>query len=218
MKQLKLVFLGPPGAGKGTQAQRISKKFGLKWISIGDMLRQAIKNNTDIGKQAEKYVKNGELVPDEIILKLLEQILNNLNTGFILDGFPRNVPQAEKLDKMLKRKSLTLDGVVFIDVPDEEIIKRLTARRICPNCNAVFNMIYNPPKNDEKCDFCGTPLIKRDDDTPEIIQKRLDVYRNQTAPLLDFYQSKGILIKIDGTGTPDEITKRIEKALLDKRE
>ena len=215
MTQLNLVFLGPPGAGKGTQAQKISKKFGLRWISTGDMLRQAIKDKTELGKQAEKYMKRGELVPDEIVLGLLEQLLSTLNTGFILDGFPRTVPQAEKLDRMLEAKSLTLDGVVFIDVPDEEIIKRLSARRICPNCGAVYNMIYNPPKKDEICDICGTPLVKRDDDRPETIKKRLKVYRNQTAPLLDYYKTKGILIKIDGIGTPDQITARIEKALLD---
>jgi len=215
MTQLNLVFLGPPGAGKGTQAQKISKKFGLRWISTGDMLRQAIKDKTELGKQAEKYMKRGELVPDEIVLGLLEQLLSTLNTGFILDGFPRTVPQAEKLDRMLEAKSLTLDGVVFIDVPDEEIIKRLSARRICPNCGAVYNMIYNPPKKDEICDICGTPLVKRDDDRPETIKKRLKVYRNQTAPLLDYYKTKGILIKIDGIGTPDQITERIEKALLD---
>ena len=215
MTQLNLVFLGPPGAGKGTQAQRISKKFGLKWISTGDMLRQAIKEGSELGKQAEKYMKKGELVPDEIVLGLLEQLLATLNnTGFILDGFPRTVPQAEKLDRVLEAKSLMLNGAVFIDVPDKEIIKRLSARRICPNCGAVYNMIYNPPKNDEKCDICGTPLIKRDDDKPETIQKRLKVYRNHTAPLLDYYKTKGILIRIDGTGTLDEITARIEEALM----
>ena len=216
MTQLKLVFLGPPGAGKGTQAQRISKKFGLIWISVGDMLRQAIKEGTELGRRAEEYVKNGELVPDEIVLGLLEQVLDNIAGGFILDGFPRSLSQAEKLDKILETKSLVLDGVIFIDVPDQEIIKRLSARRICPKCGAVYNMIYNPPKNDERCDICGTPLIRRDDDTPETIQKRLDVYRKQTAPLLNYYQEKGLLLKIDGTGTPDQVTARIENILLEK--
>ncbi len=214
MAVLNFVFLGPPGAGKGTQAEIIAKKHGLVKISTGDILREAVKNGTELGKIADGYMKRGELVPDEIMLGLIEEQLEKIDKGFILDGFPRTVKQAEGLDELLARKNLPLKAVILLDVPDEEIIKRLSARRVCPNCGAVYNMIYNPPKNDEICDVCGTKLVQRKDDNPETIKRRLDVYREQTAPLIGYYKEKGLLVEIDGTGDPEKITRAIEEVVF----
>lgn len=211
MAILNFVFLGPPGAGKGTQAEIIAKRHGLVKISTGDILREAVKNGTELGKLADGYMKRGELVPDEIMLGLIEEQLANIDKGFILDGFPRTVKQAERFDELLERKNLPLKAVILLDVPDEEIIKRLSARRVCPNCGAVYNLLFTPPKNDEICDVCGTKLVQRKDDNPETIKRRLDVYREQTAPLIDYYQEKGLLVKIDGTGKPEKITEAIEE-------
>ena len=214
MAVLNFVFLGPPGAGKGTQAEIIAKKHGLVKISTGDILREAVKNGTELGKLADGYMKRGELVPDEIMLGLIEEELEKVDKGFILDGFPRTVKQAEGLDELLMKKNLSLKSVILLDVPDEEIVKRLSARRVCPNCGAVYNMIYNPPKNDEICDVCGTKLVQRKDDNPETIKRRLAVYREQTAPLIDYYNNKGLLVKINGTGKPEEITRAIEEVIF----
>ncbi len=214
MAILNFVFLGPPGAGKGTQAEIIAKKHGLVKISTGDILREAVKNGTELGKLADGYMKRGELVPDEIMLGLIEEQLANIDKGFILDGFPRTVKQAEGLDELLQKKHLPLKAVILLDVPDEEIIKRLSARRVCPNCGAVYNLLYNPPKNDEICDVCGTKLVQRKDDNPETIKRRLDVYHEQTAPLIDYYQAKGLLVKVDGTGKPEQITEAIEEVIF----
>ena len=211
MAILNFVFLGPPGAGKGTQAEIIAKRHGLVKISTGDILREAVKNGTELGKLADGYMKRGELVPDEIMLGLIEEQLANIDKGFILDGFPRTVKQAERFDELLERKNLPLKAVILLGVPDEEIIKRLSARRVCPNCGAVYNLLFTPPKNDEICDVCGTKLVQRKDDNPETIKRRLDVYREQTAPLIDYYQEKGLLVKIDGTGKPEKITEAIEE-------
>lgn len=214
MKGLNLVFLGPPGAGKGTQAQRISERFGLVWICAGDMLRQAVAKGNQIGKKVEAYLKKGELVPDEIVLHLISERLNEIkNEGFILDGFPRTVKQAMALDELLDKKKIALRAVIFLDVPDEEIVRRLSARRICPSCGAVYNMIFNPPREDEKCDRCGTPLIRRKDDEPETIRNRLRIFHEQTLPLIEYYQRKGLLRRISGTGNPDQVTEEIEKVL-----
>ncbi len=214
MAILNFVFLGPPGAGKGTQAEIIAKKHGLVKISTGDILREAVKNGTELGKLADGYMKRGELVPDEIMLGLIEEQLANIDKGFILDGFPRTVKQAEGLDELLQKKQLPLKAVILLDVPDEEIVKRLSARRVCPNCGAVYNLLYNPPKNDEICDVCGTKLVQRKDDNPETIKRRLDVYHKQTAPLIDYYRAKELLVKIDGTGKPEAITEAIEEVIF----
>ncbi len=214
MAVLNFVFLGPPGAGKGTQADIIAKKHGLVKISTGDILRAAVKNGTELGKLADEYMKRGELVPDEVMLGLIEEQLADIDRGFILDGFPRTVKQAEGLDELLKKKNLPLKAVILLDVPDDEIVKRLSARRVCPNCGAVYNLLFNPPKEDEICDICGTKLIQRKDDNPETIKRRLDVYREQTSPLIDYYQAKGLLVKIDGTGKPERITEAIEEVIF----
>ncbi len=214
MAVLNFIFLGPPGAGKGTQAEIIAKKHGLVKISTGDILREAVKNGTELGKIADGYMKKGELVPDEIMLGLIEEQLEKIDRGFILDGFPRTVKQAVGLDELLARKRLPLKAVILLDVPDEEIVKRLSARRICPNCGAVYNMIYNPPRNDEICDVCGTKLVQRKDDNPETIRRRLDVYRERTAPLIGYYREKGLLVEVDGTGDPEKITSAIEEVIF----
>jgi len=213
MKGLNLVFLGPPGAGKGTQAQRISEKFGLVWICAGDILRQAVAQENQLGKEVQEYLKRGELVPDQIVLSLIAGRLDEVEDGFILDGFPRTLGQAKALDKLLHDRTMDLSAVIFLDVPDEEIVKRLSARRICPNCGAVYNMIYKPPKKDEKCDRCGTQLIRRRDDEPETVRNRLRVFREQTAPLIDYYKKNGLLKKVNGVGMPDQITEKIEMVL-----
>jgi len=213
MNTLNLVFLGPPGAGKGTQAERISEKFGLKRITPGDILRKEVENGTGLGKEVEGYMKRGELVPDEIVLEIIGEELERVGQGFILDGFPRTVAQAKGLDRILESRRWPLHAVIFLDVPDDEIVRRLSARRVCPSCGAVYNMITSPPNNNETCDRCGAHLVRRDDDEPETIRKRLRVYTQETAPLIDYYEKKRLLVRIDGARSLDEVTSLIEKAL-----
>lgn len=208
MKNLGFIILGPPGAGKGTQAEILSQKLNIKKISTGDILREAVSEGTELGKLAEKYMNRGELVPDDVMLTLIEETLKNSH-GFILDGFPRTIIQAEGLDRILQKLGLELKVVFFLDVPDEEIVRRLSSRRSCVNCSAVYNMITSPPKNDEICDKCGTKLVIRSDDKPETIKKRLDVYRKQTAPLIDYYRRKGILKEISGTGNLQGVAEKL---------
>ncbi len=176
-------------------------------------MRKAVGRGTRLGKIAESYMQRGELVPDDLILELIEETLDEVDTGFILDGFPRTLSQAEALDRLLEVRKTPLTGVIFLDVPDEEIIRRLGARRVCPKCGAVYNMLYKPPKHNETCDKCGTHLVKRKDDEPETVKNRLVVYRQDTAPLIDYYKKKGLLVEIDGRGAPAEVTKAIEEAL-----
>ena len=213
MKILNLVFLGPPGAGKGTQAQRISEKFGLKRITPGDILRKEVEKGTRLGKEVAGYMEKGELVPDEMVLEIIGEELERVGQGFILDGFPRTVAQAKGLDRILESGRLPLHAVVFLDVPDDEIVRRLSARRVCPSCGAVYNMITSPPRNNETCDRCGTHLVRRGDDEPETIRTRLEIYTKETAPLIDYYEKKGLLVRIDGARPLDEVTSLIEKAL-----
>jgi len=208
----RIVFLGPPGAGKGTQASLLSEKYGIRKISTGDILREAVRRGTELGKKAKKYMDAGDLVPDDIIIGLIEEQIEGIDS-FILDGFPRTMKQAEALDRLLSERDKPLSHVIFVNVPDEEIVKRLTARRVCPNCGAVYNMIYNPPKRDEICDVCGTPLVQRSDDREDVIRNRLKVYRESTAPLIDYYRGKGIFYEVDGVGKVEEVLKRIEGVL-----
>ncbi len=208
----RIVFLGPPGAGKGTQASLLSEKYGIKKISTGDILREAVRKGTELGKKAKKYMDAGELVPDDIIIGLIEEQIQGVDS-FILDGFPRTMKQAEALDRLLSERGKPLSHVIFVNVPDEEIVKRLTARRVCPNCGAVYNMIYNPPKRDEICDVCGTPLVQRSDDREDVIRNRLKVYRESTAPLIDYYRNRGIFYEVDGVGKVEEVLRRIEGVL-----
>lgn len=206
----RLVFLGPPGAGKGTQAQRVAQILGLKKLSTGDILRDAVRQGTPLGAKVEGYMKRGVLVPDDVILAVMEEAMEASHWRFILDGFPRTVAQAEALDRMLGDRGYHLDAVVFLDVSDEEIIQRLSGRRICPQCGRVYHVLYDPPKEDERCDRCGVPLVQRPDDREEVIQKRLDVYREQTEPVLQYYSGSGRPpLRIEGVGEVEEVSRRI---------
>jgi Adenylate kinase (EC 2.7.4.3) len=208
----RIIFLGPPGAGKGTQAERLAEDLKIKKISTGDILREAVAKGTELGQRAKSYMERGELVPDEIILGIIEEAIND-EDGFILDGFPRNINQAKALDEMLSRKGLNITHVIFLDVPDEEIIKRIAYRRVCLNCGAVYNLIFNPPKENETCNNCGSKLVQREDDREEVVRKRLEVYRDSTEALVKIYEERGVLRRINGLGDREEVFRRIREAL-----
>ena len=212
---INLIFLGPPGAGKGTQSEKITEKYGIVQISTGDILRAAVKNGTELGKLAKKYMDEGKLVTDDIIIGIVKDRLqeDDCQNGFILDGFPRTIPQAEALDKVLKEDlNKKITHVISLEVPDEFIMERLTGRRSCPECGRAYHIKYNPPKVDEICE-CGTKLIQRDDDKEETINKRLSVYHEQTAALKDYYKDSGYLYVINGVGEPDDVFVEIQKIL-----
>ncbi|MGB9822439.1 adenylate kinase [Thermodesulfovibrio sp.] len=214
---MRLVFLGAPGAGKGTQAKKLVEKYGIPQISTGDLLRAAVAQGTPLGKEAKAYMDKGELVPDSVVLGMVKERLaqDDCKKGFILDGFPRNVAQAEALDKMLAEMNIPLDLALNLDVPFDDLMKRLTGRRTCKSCGQMYNIYFSPPKVDGKCDKCGGELFQRDDDKEETIRKRLEVYRAQTEPLIDYYSKKGILKTVSGTGSIDEIFSSI-CAILEK--
>jgi len=208
---MDLIMLGPPGAGKGTQAQKLLERLEISQISTGDLLRQAVRAGTDLGKQAKGYMDRGELVPDSIVIGMIRQRLTekDCQRGFILDGFPRAVTQAEALDGMLQELKHKLDHVISIEVEEEELVERLSGRLSCPKCSAMFHKIFSPPKKAGVCDQCSGALIVRADDNEETIRNRIEVYKKQTEPLKDFYQKKGLLRKIDGQGSPESIEQRI---------
>ncbi len=212
---MNIIMLGPPGAGKGTQAKMLVEEFGIPQISTGDMLRAAVAEGTELGKKAKEYMDRGQLVPDEVVIGIVRERLSkpDCHKGFILDGFPRTVPQAEALDKILQEMGKRIDCVINIVVPDEEILKRLTGRRTCRKCGAMYHVEFNPPKKEGVCDKCGGELYQRDDDKEETIRKRLEVYKAQTEPLVDYYKKKGVLVNIDGTKTIQEIYQDILKVL-----
>ncbi len=207
---MKLILLGAPGAGKGTQAKWISKEYGLPHISTGDILRQNVKEGTELGKEAKKYMDAGGLVPDEVIIGMMRDRLaqDDCRAGFILDGFPRTIKQAEELEKITD-----IDAVLNIYVPFEKLIERITGRRSCPKCGAVYHIKYNPPKKDNICDVCGTPLIQRDDDKEETVKKRLETYEEQTAPLIDYYEKKGKLLTVEGQEEIEDTKRLVNEAL-----
>ncbi len=209
---MKLVFLGPPGAGKGTQAAYIAEAANIPAISTGAMLREAIANKTELGKTAEGYISKGALVPDEVVIGIVRDrlIMPDCANGYILDGFPRTVEQAKALDAMLPN---AIDVALSLEVPDENIIARLTGRRECPTCKATFHVTNNPSKTGDTCDKCGAALVQRADDSEETIKKRMKVYHEQTEPIKDYYKAIGKLICVDGVGAVDEITKALFKAL-----
>ena len=194
-----MVFLGPPGAGKGTQAKRVVEKYGFKHISTGDMFREAVKNGTPVGLQAKGYMDRGELVPDDVVIGIVRERMQkgDLQDGFILDGFPRTVAQAEALDSILTEVSMPLDMVLNLNVDDDILIKRLTSRRVCRQCGAIYNVLFQPPKEEGVCDKCGGELYQRDDDNEESVKNRLEVYHSQTQPLIDYYDRKGLLHTVD---------------------
>ncbi len=215
---MKLIFLGPPGAGKGTQAEFICKDFNIKQLSTGDLLRYHRQKGTELGKKAQEFMDKGELVPDNLIVEMIRNELTKeeYQNGFLLDGFPRTIPQAEALDKLLEELNLKLNAVLVLEVPAEELIRRLTARRTCRVCGKTYHLIYNPPKVDGKCDIDGGELYQRSDDNEETVRNRLNVYEKQTKPLVAYYTSKGLVYLIDGSGEINEIYKRI-KAILDTK-
>lgn len=209
-----LVFLGPPGAGKGTQAKLLSQRMGFLHLSTGDLLREAVKNQTPLGKKAKEYMDRGELVPDELIVQLIEETMPK-DGNVILDGFPRTVNQALALEEMLKDKGEKISKVLFFDVPDEVIIDRLSGRRVCSKCGAVYHVKYNPPKVEGVCDLCGGTLVQRDDDKEEVVRRRLEVYRKQTQPLIEFYQEKGIIYKLDAGKGVEELFEEVKGLVRD---
>jgi len=209
-----LVFLGPPGAGKGTQAKLLSQRMGFLHLSTGDLLREAVKNQTPLGKKAKEYMDRGELVPDGLIVQLIEETMPK-DGNVILDGFPRTVNQALALEEMLKGKGEKISKVLFFDVPDEVIIDRLSGRRVCSKCGAVYHVKYNPPKVEGACDLCGGSLVQRDDDREEVVKKRLEVYRKQTQPLIEFYQDRGIIYRLDAEKGVEELFEEVKGLVRD---
>ena len=198
---MKIIMLGAPGAGKGTQAKQIAQAYDIPHISTGDIFRANIKEGTELGKKAQEYMDKGLLVPDELVCDLVVDRIHkdDCEKGYILDGFPRTIPQAEALDKALSANGESVDYAVNVEVPDENIINRMSGRRACVGCGATYHIVYNPTKVEGKCDACGADLILRDDDKPETVEKRLNVYHEQTQPLIDYYKAKGILKEVDGT-------------------
>ncbi len=212
---MRLVLLGAPGAGKGTQAKILVEKYGIPQISTGDLLRAAVAAGTALGKEAKSYMDRGELVPDAVVLGMVEERLkqDDCKKGYILDGFPRNTKQAEALDNMLASLNMSLTAALSVDVPFEDLMKRLTGRRTCKACGQMYNVYFNPPQKEGICDKCGGELFQRDDDKEETIKKRLEVYNAQTAPLIDYYRNKGILKSVAGTGSIEDIFKKVCEAL-----
>ncbi len=212
---MKIIMLGAPGAGKGTQAKMIAAKYQIPHISTGDIFRANIKNGTELGMEAKKYMDQGQLVPDELTVKiLLDRVAQpDCSEGYVLDGFPRTIPQAEVLDNALNKLGDSIDFAVDVDVPDENIVRRMSGRRACLSCGATYHIEHIPPKQEGVCDTCGQPLVLRDDDKPETVLKRLKVYHEQTQPLIDFYTKKGVLRSVDGTVDMNDVFEAIVNVL-----
>lgn len=212
---MNIILLGPPGAGKGTQAKRLIDRYGIPQISTGDMLRAAVAEKTALGLEAKKYMDAGQLVPDSVVIGLVKERIqkDDCKKGYMLDGFPRNVSQAETLDKMLAELGQKIDHVVCIEVPEDELIQRLTGRRTCRQCGAGYHVMFDPPKKEGVCDKCGGELYQRDDDNVQTVTSRLKVYKDQTEPLIAYYEKQGKLRRINGLGSIDEIFNRIVAVL-----
>jgi len=212
---MKIVMLGAPGAGKGTQAKMIAAKYGIPHVSTGDIFRANIKNGTELGKEAKSYMDKGALVPDELTVRiLLDRVAqDDCAKGYVLDGFPRTIPQAEVLDAELTKLNDKIDFAINVDVPDENIVRRMSGRRSCPSCGATYHIVHIPPKQEGVCDKCGAALVQRDDDKEETVKNRLKVYHEQTQPLIDFYEKKGVLKNVDGTVDSEEVFAAIVKIL-----
>ena len=215
MSQFNLVLLGPPGAGKGTQASRIVAEYGIPHISTGDILRGAVKNGTAMGLEAKRYMDAGNLVPDSVVIGIVKDRLQEPDTdkGFLMDGFPRTIPQAEALDKALDDLDRAISKVVVILVEEEDLVKRLSGRRICRACQAPFHVMFNKSKVEGVCDKCGGELYQRDDDSEATVRNRLEVYRNQTEPLIDYYDKAGVVARVDGAKAPEAVYEDIQLAL-----
>jgi adenylate kinase len=215
VSERNLVLLGPPGAGKGTQAERLRVDFDLPYYSTGNILREAITSESELGKQAKEIVERGELVPDDLISAVIEDRLDSgeADDGFLLDGFPRTVGQAEMLESALDKRGRSLTAALLIDAPDEEVVKRLSGRRTCAKNGHVYHVDFDPPKNEGVCDQDGSRLVQRDDDKPETVKKRLQVYHDQTEPLIDWYEERGLLRRFDGTRSPEEVNSHIRATL-----
>ena len=212
---MKMILLGAPGAGKGTQAERLCKVLNIPTISTGNILRAAVKNGTPTGKQAEAYMKAGKLVPDEVIIGIIHDRLDedDCKNGYILDGFPRTIPQAESLTEALAANGEAIDFALNVDVPDANIVNRMAGRRACLKCGATYHIQFAAPKKEGICDKCGSELVLRDDDKPETVQKRLEIYHDQTHPLIEYYEKKGVLHTVDGTQTMEDVFKNITDIL-----
>lgn len=212
---MKIIMLGAPGAGKGTQAKMIADRYAIPHISTGDIFRANIKNGTELGKKAKEYMDQGLLVPDELVCDLVVDRVQqpDCENGYVLDGFPRTIPQAESLDAALAKLGTAVEYAINVDVPDENIVRRMSGRRACVACGATYHIAHIPPKTEGICDRCGSELILRDDDKPETVTKRLDVYHTQTQPLIDYYTAKKILVDVDGTKSMEDVFSDIVKIL-----
>ncbi len=220
MSELNLILLGPPGAGKGTQAQRLVEDFRLPYVATGEMLRAAVREETPLGREAKKYMNNGDLVPDDVIIGVAVERLqqDDCKDGFILDGFPRTIDQAEALDAELERVGRKLTAALLIDVPDEEVVRRISGRRQCvKNEQHIYHVDFDPPKHPDVCDQDGARLIQRDDDKPDTVKHRLDVYHEQTEPVIGYYEDQGLLRRFDGTRSPAEVHDHIRATLATLR-
>jgi adenylate kinase len=219
VSELNLILLGPPGAGKGTQAQRLREDFQVPFISTGDMLRANVKEETELGKQAQEYMKAGDLVPDGLIVAMVRERLReeDARDGFILDGFPRTIEQAEALSKQLSELGRRVTAALLVDVPDEEVVRRLSGRRVCVKSGHNYHVEFDPPKHEDVCDQDGSRLVRREDDDPDVVKKRLRVYHDQTAPLVDYFDEQGLLRRIDGTRDAAEVHDHIRAVIATLR-
>jgi len=212
---MRLIFLGPPGVGKGTQAQRFSETYKVPKISTGDILREAVQKNTSLGAKAKSFIDAGMLVPDDVVIEMVREGLKepDCQKGYIMDGFPRTIEQAEALEKMLKETGSIIQQVLNFQLSDEELVRRLSGRRSCPHCQTVYNLAFHPPKQEGACDQCKSLLVQRSDDEPQTILKRLEVYQRQTRPLISYYEGQKLLINISAAGSVEDVFKRVISAV-----
>lgn len=210
----RLILLGAPGAGKGTQGALLAKRHGVQQVSTGDLLRDAVRRGSELGRKAKAFMDAGELVPDDVILGMAREVLADADAGFVLDGFPRTLEQARGLDALMDELGIALDAVVVLDVPDDVLVKRISGRRSCPECKAVYNVFFDPPSTPGVCDRCGTALVERPDDDPGTVKRRLEVYRRQTEPLIAFYEESGVPVRtVDGRQDVEDVQAAIGEAV-----